>query len=326
MASTITAGVTLRLVATATNLGVSRAELFRAGGLAHEVDPESRISTDAHMAVWAAAMRLSNDSALPIRYAKNTQVDNYGVLGFACKTSANLAEAMQRVSRYVGVVADELRISTERRDEGDVILIERQGGAGLGLRAATESTVAELWGQICEITQRPPTLMEVRLRHRAPASTAAHVDFFGRRPVFDAAEDALVLAAGDLGLPLLKADSALAEFLGSKLDELAPAGSWTQRVATVVEELMPSGALGIEDVARVLATSGRSLQRHLASESTTFRGVVEQTRERRAKALIVRGRESLQEIAFLLGFAEQSSFSRWFKRLTGQTPRQFRGG
>ena len=76
--------------------------------------------------------------------------------------------------------------------------------------------------------------------------------------------------------------------------------------------------------ARSLGMSGRTLQRRLVEEGTTFSAELDRARELRACALLLDPHLSLAEIGWMLGFSEQRAFSRAFRRWTGSTPRQFR--
>ena len=67
----------------------------------------------------------------------------------------------------------------------------------------------------------------------------------------------------------------------------------------------------------------RNLQRRLHEERTTYREALNDTRQQMACAYLEEGRTSVTEIAFLLGFADTSSFSRAFTRWTGQSPRAY---
>jgi AraC-like DNA-binding protein len=78
-------------------------------------------------------------------------------------------------------------------------------------------------------------------------------------------------------------------------------------------------------MARALNLSQRSLQRKLSERGTTFRQVVDDTRKQLAEQYLKDSMLSVSEIAYLLGFAEVSSFSRAFRRWTGQAPRDAAG-
>ena len=68
----------------------------------------------------------------------------------------------------------------------------------------------------------------------------------------------------------------------------------------------------------------RTLQRRLTERGLSFQSVVDMARHDLARRLLSETQYSLAEIAFLTGFAEQSGFTRAFKRWAGQTPRSYR--
>jgi AraC-like DNA-binding protein len=77
-------------------------------------------------------------------------------------------------------------------------------------------------------------------------------------------------------------------------------------------------------VAKRLAMSERTLQRRLAEAGTSYVDLLSEVRSDLAKDYLKSSRTSLTEIAWLLGFSEQSAFSRAFKRWTGSSPAQYR--
>ena len=74
----------------------------------------------------------------------------------------------------------------------------------------------------------------------------------------------------------------------------------------------------------MLLLSERSLQRKLADAGTSYREVLDDTRREMALAYLASKPHTLSEITFLLGFADSRSFSRAFRRWTGQSPSEYR--
>ena len=70
--------------------------------------------------------------------------------------------------------------------------------------------------------------------------------------------------------------------------------------------------------------SGRTLQRRLSERGLSYQSLIDQARRQLAQRLLRETDYSLAEVAFMTGFAEQSSFTRAFKRWAGQTPRSYR--
>ena len=91
-------------------------------------------------------------------------------------------------------------------------------------------------------------------------------------------------------------------------------------VRDMLVQLLPTGEAGQETVARRLNRSLSILQRQLQAEGLSYRQVIDQTRHSLARAYLGDKRFSQAEIAYLLGFSDQSSFSRAYRRWTGQSP------
>ena len=87
----------------------------------------------------------------------------------------------------------------------------------------------------------------------------------------------------------------------------------------VIEQDLGSD-LALDDVARHIATSRRSLQRAFGSEGITFREAVAVARMRRAKALLQRGGLPIYAVAERVGYRSKAEFTKAFKRHTGMTP------
>jgi AraC-like DNA-binding protein len=101
-------------------------------------------------------------------------------------------------------------------------------------------------------------------------------------------------------------------------DELAP------HVSTLVRRLLPTGTCSADAVARHLGIHARTMQRHLAREGTSFAAILDHERRQRAARLLTNPGFQLSQIAGILGYTEQSTFNRSFRRWYGTTPRAFR--
>jgi AraC-like DNA-binding protein len=95
------------------------------------------------------------------------------------------------------------------------------------------------------------------------------------------------------------------------------------QVRQLLIALLPSGKTDQELVSNRLNRSTSTLQRQLQSEGLTYREVLESTQRSLAQTYLLEKKHSHAQIAYLLGFSEQSNFSRAFKRWTSMTPRQY---
>src|SRR5215472_7500101 len=93
-------------------------------------------------------------------------------------------------------------------------------------------------------------------------------------------------------------------------------------IASVIVPLLPHGQAKMEEIAKRLGVSRRSLTRLLASEGCTFNGILDALRLDLAKSYLREQNLRTSEVAWLLGFSEVSAFSHACKRWTGKTPKQ----
>ena len=98
------------------------------------------------------------------------------------------------------------------------------------------------------------------------------------------------------------------------------------RVREVLEQQLQESEPSQEDVAELLNVSARTLQRKLGDAGTTFKEILDDTRHALALAFLSEPQHSVSEVTYLLGFSCGSSFTRAFRRWTGQSPSDWRAG
>lgn len=97
-----------------------------------------------------------------------------------------------------------------------------------------------------------------------------------------------------------------------------------EAVRRVLSAIEGDGDASLDSVAQAVNLSPRTLQRHLRAMGTTLRREHDRVRLSKAEILLADPHYSLMEIAFLLGFSEQSTFHRAFRRWSGMSPYMFR--
>jgi AraC-like DNA-binding protein len=122
------------------------------------------------------------------------------------------------------------------------------------------------------------------------------------------------------------ANKMLFGLLGSGLAQLraVPTAGFVDRVGATVRRALSAGCCSIDSCAEHLGTSTRTLQKRLNRTGVKFSEVVREERIKLAKHALLWSDCTLDEIAFQLGYAEQTSFGRAFKQSTGMTPKAYR--
>jgi AraC-like DNA-binding protein len=80
----------------------------------------------------------------------------------------------------------------------------------------------------------------------------------------------------------------------------------------------------VDEVARSLGMTKRTLARKLSDEGADFTEVLQQLRRELAVRYLDDPKLHISKIAWLLGFNDVSAFTHAFKRWTGKTPSQMR--
>jgi len=139
--------------------------------------------------------------------------------------------------------------------------------------------------------------------------------------------NALLFARADATLPLPTTHPELAELhervASEHLQRLDPAQT-CHRVRTVMIRHLPDGEPRRPKIATILGMSERTLHRRLAVEGTSFQRLLDDTRRELARHYLGQREVSLADIAYLLGFTDQSSFFRAARRWFGSSPRDYR--
>src|SRR5262249_4075934 len=151
------------------------------------------------------------------------------------------------------------------------------------------------------------------LRFPPPADLQSYQDAFKCPLRFNAPVNALLFAPTDVTPSLPTANAQLVgvhERIASEhLQQLDHAQKCLRTRAVSIRQSQ-DGEPRRQKIAAVLGMSERTLQRRLTAEGTSFQLLLDDTRRELGSALPRSETVSLADIAYLLGFSDQSSFFR----------------
>jgi AraC-like DNA-binding protein len=151
--------------------------------------------------------------------------------------------------------------------------------------------------------------------------------FFDCRVDLNRPAPLISLSLSDVDKPLRTGDEYLAQLHDGIMEDYISRLSEVRLIRSVQKVLavqLPAGSVTVEAVARELGMSTRKLQRDLKLEGTTYQELLNKTRKDLAQRYVKDTGNDLTEVAFILGFADLSTFSRSFKRWTGLSPSRYR--
>ena len=107
--------------------------------------------------------------------------------------------------------------------------------------------------------------------------------------------------------------------LNRRLNTMTENDTMKDRVKSAIIELLPTGECSTENVANKLGFSKRTLQRKLNEENTTFQKILEESRKQLTKYYIEKKQMSSEDISYLLGYQDLTSFLRAFNNWYGMS-------
>ncbi len=312
--------------------GVTAQALLEGTGQTLEAlkDPTARLPLDDCATLVERARRLTGEPALAFSMGLHMRLSWHGFLGFAAMTAGTVREALDLAERFSLTRTSAFGISTYVEGERGALVLEERVPLG-GLR---EFAVIALLVGIARIArevtgQTVPGLAECAFPEPDYArALMARVGASQGGPMrFDAPAHRLVFDASVLDLPLVSADPSAMQLARAQCDRelaaIAEAGSFLGRVRAALH-----GGAGrtrsVDEVARRLHLSTRTLKRRLAEHGASFSEVRDEVRRQRALLLLADRRVGLGEIADRLGYSDLANFTRAFRRWTGQTPAAYR--
>ena len=308
-----------------------RRALCRTAGIDADrsVDPKQMIrDTTFFRFLEHIAREYEDGRSVAIRVGASMRCDDYGAFGLAFKSAIDLWGSFQRVERYGKVVTSIANYDVDPGIGSSFMALRPDDETRLGLRMTNELALAAATALSREVSKQPFSPVAVLLSHEEPDDLSAQEAHF-RCPVHYGADrdgleisDELLRAGNRLG------DARISEFFDAHLEQELVDYSGDERlderVRNQVAQSLSEGVPKISEISARMGMSSRTLQRRLSAQEHVYQDLVDAARRELAEKLLRQTEFSLAEIAFLTGYAEQSTFSRAFKRWYGQTPASYR--
>jgi AraC-like DNA-binding protein len=326
---TVLSRLPIRLLEQAAHLGVDRQVLIIKSGIRPQElrDPDGRVPSIKVWWLWQELIRQVPDPALGIKLGETLQDPSwFGLVGYTLSFSRTLGEALDRLARYSRIVAETIGISIEKLHDRTCIALIADPQFEL-LRHPIDNRLGSILRIVRSLSGKSLAPLAVELPYPRLKNLSEHRRFFQAPLRFRAPRAALLLRKEDLMLPIMHADDTLVGYLdglaSQQLKELG-AGTMAERIGRMLWFELSGGTPSLHRIAARLGVSTRSLQRQLQNEGHPFRSLLDQFRREMAVRLGRQRTLSAREIAFLLGYADASSYHRAFRRWYRSSSREFR--
>ena len=309
-------------------LGVCRADVLRQAGLPAGLFDQERIlvSTEELFALYRGLAEVSRDPGIGLKLGTEQRLERYDPIAIAAVLARSLRDALERLARYKRLTCPE-----------DIHLAERGDECGVQFQwLLAEEMEPPLLVDICfawmvSIARRgigaPVSAKRLELRGAA-RNRQMYESHFGCPVKFGARQNTIVFDRADLDRPFLTHNADLfatvAPQLEAELSRALASKAIGEQVKGVLKREMAGRRPGINDVARELRLSSRSLQRKLVEEGATFQQLMQESRRELARHYLLHSSLELKETAYLLGYEDPHSFFRAFQDWEGSSPGEWR--
>ena len=303
------------------------AVLQRAGLPPGLLDNEgSLVTTEQLFHFWTAVGEVSGNPRIGLALGSEDRTERLDVFSLAALSASSFRDAVARAARYKQLCCPE-EIHLEIRGSECAIQFRWLLAEDTEPWVLTDMCFACISMLAAKGTGGAVRPHRVELK-RAAQNRQLYESHFGCRVRFDASENALIFRASDLDRPFVTYNADLLGLLIPQLDaELADRDARRDvrdEVKSVLRRLLASGRPELRDVARVLGSSARTLQRRLGDLGVSYQQVLEQARREMASQYLLQSSLALSEIAYLLGYKDSNSFFRAFSRWERVPPGRWR--
>lgn len=307
--------------------------IFSAAGLEPAIlkDDDARITSRQFGIIWTAAARHSNDPSFGLHFGQMmaNRIPGGHVLFTIMMNCSTVGQALEKFIFYHRIMADaiqpRLRIGRHRA----FLFWDVFASNDTPLPDISEALLCIFKAILDRLIGSRFKPMEVHFTQPPPPNQEDYKTIFQAPLVFEARRNQLVIPNHSLETPILLASDellqALEKYGAGLLDRLESTAIWSQKVTRLIGQRLIKGQdPGMDVISKELAVSKRNLQLKLQSEQTSFRQLTEKVRKDIACEYLCKDDVTICDVAFMLGYSEQSGFNHAFKRWMGMTPRTYR--
>jgi AraC-like DNA-binding protein len=335
-APTIRANVLAGIVQDLRNQGAAVDRLLRkhlgvAGGFA---DPYEQIPLARFVGFLEDAAYALGDPLLGAKLGARSRPEEFGPIGLMFLASANLRIALSQVSTFFSVWQGATRVEFDIRRKMPEYIYQILEPTIWPRRQDAELTLAATCSAIRALLGARWSPVEVHFEHDRPPHDTREIDsalfrIFRAPVLFGQTVNRLILDPEDLVRPVASRGEGMVPYLERHLKDLMRTEETTfdscaSQVSHIISKRLGRADLDVQSIAEEIGLSARTLQRRLAQEGTSLRGLVRRHRSQVVDRLLKDRKTKMTVIAHDVGYSDATTFSRAFKSWSGETPRDHR--
>ena len=290
-------------------------------------DASSRLPAADYERALEAAITVTGDPAFGLHMGEQLRSVMFDVMGPLFEQAATLREMFASIGHYAPLVSAGRVPALQEGDSSAWIRLPLPDSDSAASRVTSEFVMTALLPVLKMFVGDKARPNLVSFAHEAPQYAAEYTRIFGGAERFGQNVTQMEVPRAWLDKPqpfrrpefyaVLKAEA------DRTLNRLEREASLSVRIEQAMAQRGPRQST-VDEIARSLGMSTRSLRRKLQGEGVSYATLRTQHRSKEAKRMLEQPHTSIQETAYALGFDSLTAFYRAFKRWTGMTPKQYR--
>jgi len=291
-------------------------------------NPQARVPAQAFSALWLAVAHELDDEFFGLD-SRRAKVGTFALVARASLHTGSLGQAVRTCLRGFDTVFDDIEGSIREERGVCVLEIENRIDDPDARRFAEETLLVMVYGLMCFLAGKRIPLDRIDFALPKPGHADEYKLMFTSAIGFDADRTTVRFDARHLAAPVVPSDSKLSQFLRAAPQSVflkyRDSESFVARLRRRLRRAPGDSFPTLDEVAKELHVAESTLRRRLDHEGTTYQAVKDDYRRDLAIDHLVRGDETIADIARELGFRDASAFHRAFKKWTGTSPGAYRG-
>jgi len=289
------------------------------------LEPKKQMSFEHWWSLLEELSTLHPIPALGLDIGKTVKVQDSGVLGYLFRTSSNIGEGLGSFIRFQRLIYAGSLASIEQASQKR-ICISWNPDFGYSSQLSDELLLAAMVNITREITAPLKfDLAEVCFTQVIdPKYIYIYEDYFACPIKIGQKKLTISFNQDTLNQAIEHQDQTLHQLLGKQaetlLSELPENDRFLSELTEILIKSLHEGLSDAASVAKKLKLSDRSLHRKLKDKNRIYRDILRDTRKSMASSYLSDEKLTIVEIALLLGYSEQSTFTRAFKTWFGKSP------
>lgn len=272
-------------------------------------------------------INMHHDETIPIRYASECSKNAFGVLGYIFLNSSTIQEAIDSFSQDFSLFQEQSDVHFIKGSQTSCIEYKILGKCNFNRKIDNELTLALICNLFRQAIDNSWAPKYIEFMHKAPKNQEHYKHFFQCPIKFDAPQNSMYFSNELLKYQIKSSDPLLKQIMINLLQDIGfkrkEEIELIKKIESIVQENIDEYDISLEFIAASLNLPSWTLKRKLLRANTTFSKVLDETLKKIATQLLQDQNKSISEIAFYLGYADASSFSKAFTRWYGICPREW---